>query len=60
MAVEKSSEPETRMERREEHAMAFHSIYSSSILGYPTYRVRKPFIGSVVVESFVGSSLCMA
>lgn len=40
MAVEKSSDPETKMERREGNAMPFHRVYNSSILGYPTYRVR--------------------
>ena len=42
MAVEKSNEPETRMERREGNAMPLHRVYNSSILGYPTYRVREP------------------
>ncbi|XP_044085776.1 transmembrane protein 202-like [Neovison vison] len=31
------------MERRKGHTMAFHSIYSSSILGYPTYRPILPY-----------------
>ncbi|XP_072665620.1 transmembrane protein 202-like isoform X3 [Canis lupus baileyi] len=43
MAVEKSSEPETGLERRERNAMAFHSIYNSGILGYPTYRPILPY-----------------
>lgn len=60
MAVEKSSEPEARMKRRDGHAMTFEGVYNASILDYPTHRVRKPFVGWVVVESFWKSSLCMA
>ncbi|XP_043409898.1 transmembrane protein 202-like isoform X3 [Prionailurus bengalensis] len=43
MAVEKSNEPETRMERREGNAMPLHRVYNSSILGYPTYRPILPY-----------------
>ncbi|XP_045305122.1 transmembrane protein 202-like isoform X2 [Leopardus geoffroyi] len=43
MAVEKSNEPETGMERREGNAMPLHRVYNSSILGYPTYRPILPY-----------------
>ena len=38
MAVDWSSEPEARMERREGNETAFQSIYISR-MSYPTYRV---------------------
>ena len=38
MAVDWSSEPEARMERREGNETAFQSIYISG-MSYPTYRV---------------------
>nr|XP_014705199.2 transmembrane protein 202-like isoform X1 [Equus asinus] len=43
MAVEKSSEPEARMKRRDGHAMTFEGVYNASILDYPTHRPVLPY-----------------
>lgn len=44
----RSSEPEARMERREGNERTFPNVYNISRMSYPTYRVRKPFVGQVV------------
>lgn len=44
-AVEKSSEPETKIERKERNVVTFDSVCNASISDYPTYRARKPFVG---------------
>lgn len=59
MVVEKSSELEVRMKRRDGYVMIFEGVYNVSILDYLIYRVRKFFVGWVVVEFFWKSSLCM-
>jgi hypothetical protein len=51
MAVE-ASEPEARMERKEEDSTVLYSVFNAGILSNLTYRVKKPFVGGLVVGSF--------